>query len=205
MVLDGGKFEDRFNQLRKVRQKHKNGTVERPFSRMHNFYLLEQGDKWAKTGTLPASRSALSFATVVRPGCYACAFTSTRKHPRVTQHGHAGTIFRPKKASYAPAGYQDDHVDVMLPRKRSISTASEADAKAPESQGLAALTGDSPMLPNSPQSPTSTAVRLNLHPLLSPPLIFTHIAWCPPGSPVPPKVRATRPCYVPPLHGCGAA
>lgn len=74
---------------------------------MHNFYLLEQGDKWAKTGT----------------------------------------IFRPKKASYAPAGYQDDHVDVVLPRKRSISTASEADAKAPESQGLAALTA---VLPHAP-------------------------------------------------------
>ncbi len=52
VVLEGSKFEDRFNQLRKVRQKHKNGTVERPFSRMHNFYLLERGDKWAKTGTL---------------------------------------------------------------------------------------------------------------------------------------------------------
>lgn len=49
-MLDGGKFEDRFNQLRKVRQKHKNGTVERPFSRMHNFYVLDRGDKWAKTG-----------------------------------------------------------------------------------------------------------------------------------------------------------
>jgi hypothetical protein len=55
VVLEGSKFEDRFNQLRKVRQKHKNGTVERPFSRMHNFYLLERGDKWAKTGALPAS------------------------------------------------------------------------------------------------------------------------------------------------------
>jgi hypothetical protein len=50
VVLDGSKFEDRFNQLRKVRQKHKNGSVERPFSRMHNFYVLDRGDKWAKTG-----------------------------------------------------------------------------------------------------------------------------------------------------------
>jgi len=51
-VIDGNKFEERFNQLRKVRQKHKNGAVERPFSRMHNFFVLEKGDKWAKTGTV---------------------------------------------------------------------------------------------------------------------------------------------------------
>ncbi len=80
MVLEGSKFEDRFNQLRKVRQKHKNGTVERPFSRMHNFYLLEYGDKWAKTGTLPASRFPLSVASAVLPGCEGCASASTRKH-----------------------------------------------------------------------------------------------------------------------------
>jgi len=53
-VVDGATFEARFNHLRKVRQKHKGGTVERPFSRMHNFYVLERGDKWAKTGTLNA-------------------------------------------------------------------------------------------------------------------------------------------------------
>ncbi len=50
--MDGFRFEERFNQLRRVRQRHKNGTAERPFSRMHNFYVLERGEKWAKTGSL---------------------------------------------------------------------------------------------------------------------------------------------------------
>ncbi|EKX54790.1 hypothetical protein GUITHDRAFT_99441 [Guillardia theta CCMP2712] len=50
-VLDGERFKERFNQLREIRQKHKDGAVERPFSRMHNFYILERGEKWAKTGT----------------------------------------------------------------------------------------------------------------------------------------------------------
>lgn len=39
-VLDGAAFEDKFNALRKVRQRHKNGATERPFSRMHNFFIL---------------------------------------------------------------------------------------------------------------------------------------------------------------------
>ena len=41
----------RFNELRKVRSKPKSAAPERPFSRMYNFYVIEQGDKWAKTGT----------------------------------------------------------------------------------------------------------------------------------------------------------
>ena len=51
-VLDGTAFESKFNALRKVRQRHKNGVTERPFSRMHNFFILKRGDKWAKTGTI---------------------------------------------------------------------------------------------------------------------------------------------------------
>lgn len=50
-VLDGDEFERRFNELRKVRNKVKAAGTERPFSRMYNFYVLETGDKWAKTGT----------------------------------------------------------------------------------------------------------------------------------------------------------
>ena len=56
-------------------------------------------------------------------------------------NGRAGTIFRPKKASYAPAGYQNDHIDLVLPRKRSISASCETDTRALDSQGLAALAG----------------------------------------------------------------
>uniref|UniRef100_A0A7S4U5Z9 Uncharacterized protein n=2 Tax=Guillardia theta TaxID=55529 RepID=A0A7S4U5Z9_GUITH len=52
VVVDGERFEERFKQLRKVRQKQKEGSRERPFSRMHNFYVLEFGDRWAKTGSI---------------------------------------------------------------------------------------------------------------------------------------------------------
>jgi hypothetical protein len=41
----------RFNELRRVRNKEKTGGSERPFSRMHNFFVLASGEKWARTGT----------------------------------------------------------------------------------------------------------------------------------------------------------
>ena len=41
----------RFNDLRRVRNKSERSGNERPFSRMHNFFALEVGDKWARTGT----------------------------------------------------------------------------------------------------------------------------------------------------------
>mmetsp|Transcript_41829 Transcript_41829/g.84124 ORF Transcript_41829/g.84124 Transcript_41829/m.84124 type:complete len:467 (+) Transcript_41829:170-1570(+) len=50
-VVHGDNFEKRFNELRKVRNKVKASGTERPFSRMYNFFVLEQGDKWARTGT----------------------------------------------------------------------------------------------------------------------------------------------------------
>lgn len=49
-VMDGDKFESRFNELRRVRNKEKTGA-ERPFSRMHNFFALASGEKWARAGT----------------------------------------------------------------------------------------------------------------------------------------------------------
>jgi len=55
----------RFNELRKVRNKPKAAGTERPFSRMYNFYALEQGDKWAKTGTRFKPRTAAAYP---RPG-----------------------------------------------------------------------------------------------------------------------------------------
>ena len=51
----------RFNELRKVRSKPKAAGTERPFSRMYNFFVLEQGDKWAKTGTRFKPRSAAGY------------------------------------------------------------------------------------------------------------------------------------------------
>lgn len=60
-VMHGDNFEKRFNDLRKVRNKPKAAGTERPFSRMYNFYVLEQGDKWAKTGTRFKPRNASGF------------------------------------------------------------------------------------------------------------------------------------------------
>jgi len=51
----------RFNELRKVRNKPKAAGTERPFSRMYNFFQLEQGDKWAKTGTKFKPRTASGY------------------------------------------------------------------------------------------------------------------------------------------------
>lgn len=62
-VLHGDNFERRFNELRKVRSKVKAAGTERPFSRMYNFYVLEKGDKWARTGTRFRPRTASSQPT----------------------------------------------------------------------------------------------------------------------------------------------
>mmetsp|Transcript_67022 Transcript_67022/g.153839 ORF Transcript_67022/g.153839 Transcript_67022/m.153839 type:complete len:487 (+) Transcript_67022:93-1553(+) len=54
IVIDGERFEEKFNQMRKMRQKKAKPSAaehSRPFSRMHNFFILDRGDKWAKTGT----------------------------------------------------------------------------------------------------------------------------------------------------------
>eukprot|EP00961_Rhodomonas_salina_P150413 2025833-Rhodomonas_salina.2 len=60
-VVHGDNFEKRFNDLRKVRNKVKASGTERPFSRMYNFFVLEQGDKWARTGTRFRPRSNVGF------------------------------------------------------------------------------------------------------------------------------------------------
>ena len=54
----------RFNELRKVRNKTKPSGVERPFSRMYNFFVLESGDKWARTGTKFRPRNSKGFPNV---------------------------------------------------------------------------------------------------------------------------------------------
>jgi hypothetical protein len=51
----------RFNQLRRIRNKSKSGGMERPFSRMHNFYMLKPGEKWARTGTRFRPRDTRGF------------------------------------------------------------------------------------------------------------------------------------------------
>ena len=51
-VLNGSLFEQKFNALRSVRGKRKELAVDRPFARMHTYFVLLRGEKWAGTGTL---------------------------------------------------------------------------------------------------------------------------------------------------------
>ena len=50
-VLDGPRFEERFNSLRLTRGKRKAEAIDRPFARMHVHFELLRGDKWAGTGS----------------------------------------------------------------------------------------------------------------------------------------------------------
>jgi hypothetical protein len=69
VVLDGAGFEQRFNELRYVRSKQVDiqSAHHRPFSRMHAYFVLIRGEKWAATGSAfkfkdPAAPLAKSFA-----------------------------------------------------------------------------------------------------------------------------------------------
>jgi len=48
-VIDGELFSQRFDELRRKRDRD-DGSNGRPFSRMHKYYKLESGERWAKTG-----------------------------------------------------------------------------------------------------------------------------------------------------------
>jgi len=47
-VVDGELFERRFDELRRKRDRD-DGSNGRPFSRMHKYYKLQFGERWAKT------------------------------------------------------------------------------------------------------------------------------------------------------------
>ncbi len=49
-VLDGALFERRFDELRRKRDREDGGNG-RPFSRMHKYYSLLAGERWAKVRT----------------------------------------------------------------------------------------------------------------------------------------------------------
>ena len=46
-VIDGALFERRFHELRRKRDRD-DGSNGRPFSRMHKYYKLQAGERWAK-------------------------------------------------------------------------------------------------------------------------------------------------------------
>ncbi len=46
-VVDGTLFERRFDELRRKRDRDDGGNG-RPFSRMHKYYSLLAGERWAK-------------------------------------------------------------------------------------------------------------------------------------------------------------
>jgi hypothetical protein len=78
-VRDSSRALSRFNELRKVRNKPKAAGTERPFSRMYNFFVLEQGDKWAKTGTRFKPRNAAGYP---RPECVKSSETKKERAPK---------------------------------------------------------------------------------------------------------------------------
>jgi hypothetical protein len=80
VVLDGAGFEQRFNELRYVRSKQVGipSAHQRPFSRMHAYFVLIRGGKWAATGSAfkfkdPPAPLAKSFA-----GTQFTCFTGTK-------------------------------------------------------------------------------------------------------------------------------
>jgi len=58
-VTDGGLFERRFDELRRKRDRD-DGSNGRPFSRMHKYYKLAMGERWAKTVKLQCCISTAS-------------------------------------------------------------------------------------------------------------------------------------------------
>jgi hypothetical protein len=84
-VLDGPLFEEKFNSLRCTREKRKEQAADRPFARyqpvtstrrlfsltvtcprrMHNYYVLVRGGRWAGTGS--AFRPVFKHATRAHP------------------------------------------------------------------------------------------------------------------------------------------
>jgi hypothetical protein len=50
-VTDGTIFVEKFNSLRCTRRKRRDEGLDRPFARMHLFFVLIRGDKWGATGS----------------------------------------------------------------------------------------------------------------------------------------------------------
>jgi hypothetical protein len=50
-ITDGPMFVDKFNSLRCTRRKRRDEGLDRPFARMHLFFVLIRGDKWGATGS----------------------------------------------------------------------------------------------------------------------------------------------------------
>jgi len=139
-VLNGEKFESRFNDLRRVRNKAERASgTERPFSRMHNFFALEVGDKWARTGTKfrplgprgfpppeivkrgnsPEKRASLSSRAIpltsrsalsnVRPGYVP---SHGPAHHETTAYGMPAAQYIPAISARAVAGNMGRYIDV---------------------------------------------------------------------------------------------
>jgi hypothetical protein len=60
-VLDGPLFEEQFNAMRCIRGKRKAGAADRPFARMHVYFELVRGDRWACTGSAFRAKECSTF------------------------------------------------------------------------------------------------------------------------------------------------
>eukprot|EP00293_Proteomonas_sulcata_P015458 CAMPEP_0184311052 /NCGR_PEP_ID=MMETSP1049-20130417/38061_1 /TAXON_ID=77928 /ORGANISM="Proteomonas sulcata, Strain CCMP704" /LENGTH=492 /DNA_ID=CAMNT_0026626053 /DNA_START=129 /DNA_END=1607 /DNA_ORIENTATION=+ len=130
-VVNGDLFEKRFNELRKVRNKVKPSGTERPFSRMYNFFLLEQGDKWARTGTRFRPRVPSGFPS---PEFLASIKGVEKKSSAAPSASSSSASSRPKPAAApaapAPARLPSASKPASVPVERAASAG--AVSKAPE-------------------------------------------------------------------------
>lgn len=112
-VLDGVHFEEEFNALRATRNKKNEAAKDRPFSRMHRFYTLLQGEKWAGTGSIFTPKSGLPPSSIV---------PNTAPSPSTVSHSSPQT-FSPVSAV---PGLPHSHVaEYMSPSTDARSPSSE--------------------------------------------------------------------------------
>jgi hypothetical protein len=108
-VLDGQRFEERFNALRCIRAKRNQDSIDRPFARMHVHFELVRGDKWAGTGS---------------------AF-----RPRFHSAGHPSSPCISKKANITTSMHEILHGDKSLRKSEQPGTLSRTASSSDSSEG----------------------------------------------------------------------
>jgi hypothetical protein len=92
----------RFNELRKKHKRFKATGIERPFSRMYNFFTLEHGEKWGKTGSRFKPVSAAGYPS--------------HPDPPSTHNAKANAA---KKEDKVTEGKKEERIHASLPAQRA--------------------------------------------------------------------------------------
>eukprot|EP00286_Rhodomonas_abbreviata_P011588 CAMPEP_0181339324 /NCGR_PEP_ID=MMETSP1101-20121128/29187_1 /TAXON_ID=46948 /ORGANISM="Rhodomonas abbreviata, Strain Caron Lab Isolate" /LENGTH=758 /DNA_ID=CAMNT_0023450269 /DNA_START=69 /DNA_END=2346 /DNA_ORIENTATION=- len=110
-VVDGALFEKRFDELRRKRDRD-DGTSGRPFSRMHKYYKLEAGERWAKTGARFSPKSPLLLRNL------------QAAHAPIRPEGYDihAPIFEESKHSGSYADYEHDPNNLMSVPAQEVGT-----------------------------------------------------------------------------------